>query len=306
MHAKIITFAAGALFALSSAVPMNNEKRDLVWVTEIETAIETVAVTTTVWVDPTPSADVQKQEKPAHYGHGHKHQKQEQDAQSTTEAQPTPSPEPSTQAPAPTSEPAPAPSSYEAPPAPSSQEAYSAPPAPSSSAVVEQPSSVAAPAAPATTEAPAAPVSSYVAPAPASSSSSAPAPSSYDSGSSSGSSSNPASGKSFTGELTYFSPGMGACGHQSGEGDKMVAISQTLFDQYTPGGNPNNNPLCGATLSIKGADGAEHKATIWDRCVGCKESDLDLPEAFFNAVTTPAGSDKPADGRAYGVEWTMD
>lgn len=301
MHAKIITFAAGALFALSSAVPMNNEKRDLVWVTEIETAIETVAVTTTVWVDPTPTADVQKQEKPAHYGHGHKHQKQEQDVQSTTEAQPTPSPEPSTQAPAPTSEPAPAPSSYEAPPAPSSQEAYSAPPAPSSSAVVEQPSSVAAPAAPATTEAPAAPASSYVAPAP--SSSSAPAPASYDSGSSSGSSSNPASGKSFTGELTYFTPGMGACGHTSNEGEKMVAISQTLFDQYTTGGNPNANPLCGKTVSITGADGQSHEATIWDRCTGCAEADLDLPQTFFNAVTMKDG--KPADGRAYGYEWSI-
>lgn len=303
MHAKIITFAAGALFALSSAVPMNNEKRDLVWVTEIETAIETVAVTTTVWVDPTPTADVQKQEKPAHYGHGHKHQKQEQDAQSTTEAQPTPSPEPSTQAPAPTSEPAPAPSSYESSPAPSSQEAYSAPPAPSSSAVVEQPSSVAAPAAPATTEAPAAPVSSYVAPAP--SSSSAPAPASYDSGSSSGSSSNPASGESFTGEMTYFTPGMGACGITSGEGDKMVAISQSLFDQYTPNGNPNKNPLCGQTVTIKGADGADHEATILDRCVGCAESDLDMPQSFFNTVTTPKGKTEPADGRAYGMSWSI-
>lgn len=301
MHAKIITFAAGALFVLGNAVPLNNNKRDIVWVTEVETAVETVPVTTTVWVDPTPSADNKPQQN-KHYGH--RSHKQEQSVQTTVEVQPTPSSEPSStpQAAAPT-EPAPAPSSYEAPPAPSSEAPSSAAPAPSSPAAVEQP------AAPATTEAPApAPTSTYEAPEP---STSAAAPASYsssssDSGSSGSSSSNPASGQSFIGELTYFTPGMGACGHTSGEGDKMVAVSEALFDSYTTGGNPNKNPLCGQTLTIKGADGQDHKATIWDRCPGCAEADLDLPQEFFNAVTTPKGSSTPADGRAHGVEWSMD
>lgn len=319
MHSKIITFAAGALFVLGNAVPLNNGKRDLVWVTEIETAVETIPVTTTVWVDPTGA--------PEAHGHGHraKHHKQSQ-ASSAVEVKPTPSPESSSSKSieqAAYSAPAPAPSSYEAPAysAPSSVAESTTEAAPSTTAQAQQTTSTPEPA-PATTESYVAPVSSYVAPvssyvapsstyeapsstyqAPASSSSAAPASYSSSSGSSSGS--NPASGKSFTGELTYFTPGMGACGETSGEGDKMVAISQALFDQYTPNGNPNKNPLCGATLTIKGADGAEHKATIWDRCVGCAMADLDMPQEFFDEVTTPSGSSTPADGRAYGYEWSM-
>lgn len=92
---------------------------------------------------------------------------------------------------------------------------------------------------------------------------------------------------------------MGACGESSSETDSMVAISQALFDQYTPNGNPNKNPLCGKTVTIKGKDGADHTATIWDRCVGCAEADLDMPQAFFNTVTDHA------DGRAYGMSWSI-
>jgi hypothetical protein len=330
MHAKIVTFAAGALFVLGNAVPLNNGKRDLVWVTEIATAVETIPVTTTVWVDPTGA--------PEYHGHGHgaKHHKQSQSSQSAAvEVKPTPSPSSSSISVEQAAYSAPA-SSYEAP-------AYSAPSssaepttestteaAPSTTAQAQQTTSTTpepAPATTSTTEAYVAPVSSYVAPtssyvAPVSSyeapsstweapsstyeapAASSAAPASY--GSSSGSdSSNPASGKTFSGEITYFTPGMGACGETSGEGDKMVAISMALFDQYTPNGNPNKNPLCGKSLIIKGADGSEHKATIWDRCVGCAMDDLDMPQEFFNEVTTPSGSSTPADGRAYGYEWSM-
>lgn len=300
MHAKIVTFAAGALFVLGNAVPLNN-KRDIVWVTEVDTAIETIPVTTTVWVDPTPAA-----EQPKHYAHGHrnKHQhEQEQSAKPTVEVQPTPSSEPSSAVqPAAPSAPAPAPSSYEAPAAPSPTEEPATSAAPSSSEVApvqQQPTSTLEPQ---TTQAPSTPASTYQAPA---TTSAAPAPSSYDSSSSGSSSSNPAAGESFTGELTYFTPGMGACGETSGENDAMVAIAQSLFDKYTPGGNPNKNPLCGQSVTIKGADGSEHSAKIWDRCVGCAESDLDMPQAFFNKVTTPKGSNTPADGRAYGYEWSI-
>jgi len=331
MHAKIVTFAAGALFVLGNAVPLNNGKRDLVWVTEIETAVETIPVTTTVWVDATGAP-----EAPEAHGHGHraKHHKQGQSsAVSAVEVKPTPSPESSSVSveQAAYSAPPPAPSPYEAP----AEEAPSAvaepatteskpEPTPSTTVQAQKTTSTPEPA-PATTEAYVAPVSSYEAPAyeapsstseapvyeapsatyEAPASSSAAAPPSYGSSSGSSDSSNPQSGKSFTGEITYFTPGMGACGETSGEGDKMVAISQSLFDQYTPNGNPNKNPLCGKTVTIKGADGSDHKATIWDRCVGCAMDDLDMPQEFFNEVTTPSGSSTPADGRAYGYEWSM-
>ena len=316
MYTKTIISAFSALFVLGNAVPLNNGKRDLVWVTEYETAVETVGVTTTIWVDPTPTA---KQ----HNNHRHKHSSS---SQAAVEVKPTPSPASSSSSEAPV-----APSSYEAP-----ASSYVAPttfstvPEPSTTAQAQQTTSVPEPA---TTQAAVTPESSYVAPvssyeapsstyeapsstyvapvstyeapsstyeAPVASSS---APASYDSGSSS-SGDNPAAGKSYTGEMTYFTPGMGACGHESSESEKMVAISMALFDQYTPNGNPNKNPLCGQTVSITGADGSSHEATIWDRCVGCAEADLDMPQSFFDVVTKDKEG-KIADGRAYGMSWSM-
>jgi len=319
MYTKTIISAFSALFVLGNAVPLNNGKRDLVWVTEYETAVETVGVTTTVWVDPTPTP---KQ----HNNHRHKHSSS---SQAAVEVKPTPSPASSSSSEAPV-----APSSYEAP-----ASSYVAPtttssvPEPSTTAQAQQTTSE-----PATTQAAVTPESSYVAPvssyeapsstyvapvstyeapsstyvapvstyeapsstyeAPVASSS---APASYSSGSSDG---NPASGKSYTGEMTYFTPGMGACGETSSESDSMVAVSMALFDQYTPNGNPNKNPLCGQTVSITGADGSSHEATIWDRCVGCAEADLDMPQSFFDVVTKDKDG-KIADGRAYGMSWSM-
>lgn len=314
MHAKIITFAAGALFVLGNAVPLNNGKRDIVWVTEVETAITTVPVTTTVWVDPTGAAAPAAAPSSYDHDHGHRHA-HSHSSQPAAPAQPTTSPEPAA-------------SSDEVPAAPASQEAPSsaqqpAPyvaPAPTTTAAVEpsttaqaeQTTSSTPEFTPETTQAAVTtPESTWVAPTPTyeapSSTSVAPAPASstpasYDSGSSS-SGSNPAAGKSFTGEVTYFTPGMGACGHTSDESEHMVAISQTLFDKYTPNGNPNKNPLCGATVSITGFDGTTYDATIWDRCTGCAEGDLDMPQSYFDKVTVKDG--KAADGRAYGMSWSI-
>ena len=308
MYTNAIISAFSALIVLGNAVPLNNGKRDLVWVTEIETAIETIGVTTTVWVDPTPTAE-------AHNHHRHKHSSAS--SQAAIEVKPTPSPASSASSEAPA-----APSSYEAP-APYVAPTTSSAPEPATTAQAQQTSSTPEPeplkqaavtpessyVAPVSSyEAPSstyvAPVSSYEAPsstyqAPAASS----APASYDSGSSS-SGDNPAAGKSFTGEMTYFAVGMGACGHESSESDKMVAISKDLFDQYTPNGNPNKNPLCGQTVSITGADGTTHEAQIWDRCVGCAEGDLDMPQSFFDVVTKDKEG-KIADGRAYGMSWSI-
>jgi hypothetical protein len=323
MHSNIILSGLSVFFALGNAVPLNNGKRDIVWVTEVETAVETVPITTTVWVDPT---DVP-------VAHNHRHRHSSSSSKAAIEVKPTPSPSSSSSS----EESYVAPSSYEAPstyvaptttaapepvttaqaeqttssPEPETTQAavtpessYVAPvssyEAPSSTYVApvssyEAPSSTSVYVAPSSTSVYEAPTSTYEAPAASSS-----APASYSSGSSDG---NPASGKSFTGEMTYFTPGMGACGHDSSESEHMVAVSMALFDQYTPNGNPNNNPLCGKTLTITSPDGSSHEATIWDRCVGCAEADLDMPQSFFDVVTAKDG--KPADGRAYGMSWSM-
>lgn len=83
-------------------------------------------------------------------------------------------------------------------------------------------------------------------------------------------------GASYTGDFTWYDPGLGACGITSTSDQAIVAISHVLFDPSTPNGNPNNNPLCGRTLDLVGKDGTTYTATVVDRCVGCAESDLDL------------------------------
>lgn len=323
MYSKTIALT-GAFAALAAAVPM--AKRDIVWVTQTEEAVVTVPVTTTVWVDPT--------EVPQHYGHKHSPKKQTKTVQSTIIVRPSPSAA-SSQA---------APSSYEAPsssaapvaPASSSEESssvyvaptpsstyvapttstpvYVAPTTSSSVYVAPTPSSTYV--APTTSSVYVAPTTSstsvYVAPstyeAPSSTSAAAPAYSSAAASSGSGVSSGMgASGTSYTGDLTYFAVGLGACGQTSTEQDKMVAISEKIFDSYLSeaGGNPNKNPLCGKSITITGADGSPYTAQIWDRCPGCDEGSLDLPEAFFNTVTYDPATKKSGDGRVKGMKWSF-
>ena len=126
--------------------------------------------------------------------------------------------------------------------------------------------------------------------------SAAAATSSASSGSSSGLA---ASGTSYTGDLTYYDTGMGACGWDSTISDHIVAISQDIFDstEYATA-NPNNNPLCGRYVSITGKDGSQYQAKVVDRCVGCAAADLDLSQDFFNTVTDNG------DGRVSGMSWT--
>ncbi|OQO02942.1 hypothetical protein B0A48_11225 [Cryoendolithus antarcticus] len=299
---------AGAFAVLVSAVPMAaNEKRDIVWVTETAEAVVTVPVTTTVWVDGDAS--------PTHYGHGHGGSRRTSTVLSTVIVQPS-APAPSAAAPSSVAEPAPssesAPSSTKVPVAPvSSAEASSyvapAPTTTSTAADVVATTPTSTYVAPTTT-----PTSTYVAPttsayvAPTTTSSAAPVSTSAASSGGSGLSSGlGASGTSYSGDLTYFAVGMGACGHVSSESDKMVAISHTIFDSYSTG-NPNTNPLCGKSVTITGKDGSPYTAQIWDRCVGCVSADLDLPEAFFDIVTKDPTTGAVGDGRVHNMKWAFD
>ncbi|KAI1265151.1 RlpA-like double-psi beta-barrel-protein domain-containing protein-containing protein [Xylariaceae sp. FL1019] len=84
----------------------------------------------------------------------------------------------------------------------------------------------------------------------------------------------------FSGDLTYYAPGLGACGVTNSESDSI------LFDQYTPGTNPNLNTLCGKQIQITIGD----KSTIVtaeDRCEACAVDDLDVPVAVFSQLADP-------------------
>lgn len=323
--------AGSALFgAIANAAPLN--KRDVVWVTEIATDIVTVPVTMTVWADAvettTAVSTTTSQER-----HGHKFFHSKASKASTTSTSvyvapttssssvyvaPTPSSTSIYVAPTPSSTsvyvaPTPSTTSVYVAPTTSTSEAYVAPssstsevyvaPTTSSTSIYVAPTTSSVYVAPTTTSAYVAPTiestSVYLAPTTSTTSS---APAATTSSSSSGSSSGlAASGTEYTGDLTWYQVGTGSCGLTSTSDQAVVAISHTIFDdpQYATA-NPNLNPLCGKTVTIKGKNGSSYKATVVDRCVGCVEADLDLSQDFFNKVTANG------DGRVPGMTWSWD
>ncbi|KAL8935480.1 MAG: hypothetical protein Q9211_004677 [Gyalolechia sp. 1 TL-2023] len=92
---------------------------------------------------------------------------------------------------------------------------------------------------------------------------------------------NSGSSSSFTGDLTFYAPGLGACGTHSTAADAICAISHIRYDAAAPSGaNPNLNPLCGK--QIRATRGSRSVlVTVVDRCQGCEADDIDLsPSAF--------------------------
>jgi len=311
-----VSFVAGVPFAQPAV-----DKRDIVYETSTEVAFTTVPVTVTHWLEPgetPPSVNVKANAK--HYGGGHGHKgkghghkgrpsnKPSAVESAQTQAPPAPVVPSSYEAP----EPAPAPSSQAPPPPAYTQQAQAQPPAPEVQPEQEAPSQQAPPPPPAYTSqapppppkttqqapppAPAptqqAPPPTYEAPEPVS-------PPSYGGGVSGAG----APGSKHTGEVTHYTPGLGSCGITSADGEMVVALAAPLFDQYTPNGNPNKNPLCNQVISITGKDGKTYDAKVVDRCPVCAEDDLDLTLALFNKVTKVG--DKVGDGRVGGMKWTF-
>ncbi|KAI7957865.1 hypothetical protein MJO29_006082 [Puccinia striiformis f. sp. tritici] len=95
------------------------------------------------------------------------------------------------------------------------------------------------------------------------------------------------------GDATYYSPGLGSCGQESGNSDLIVAISHTLYDSYA-GANQDGNSLCGK--SIRASYGANSiVVSVVDRCEGCSPDDLDLSPAAFRRLS-PLNT-----GRLHGI-----
>ncbi|KAJ7908222.1 plant expansin [Mycena leptocephala] len=104
--------------------------------------------------------------------------------------------------------------------------------------------------------------------------------------------------ESHSGDGTYYTPGLGACGKTNTADQLIVAVGHGVFDSF-PGatGNPNNNPICGkklrATYGTKSV-----VVTVEDRCAGCAgAADLDFTETGF-AKLAPISV-----GRIHGVKW---
>ncbi|KAJ3805711.1 RlpA-like double-psi beta-barrel-protein domain-containing protein-containing protein [Lentinula aff. lateritia] len=102
----------------------------------------------------------------------------------------------------------------------------------------------------------------------------------------------------YTGDVTYYTPGLGACGIVNTSAQLVAAIGHIAFDSY-PGAtaNPNTNPICGKKVT---ASYGGHSVTveIVDRCVGCAgEYDLDLSSTAFSELAPLSV------GRLTGVTW---
>jgi hypothetical protein len=96
----------------------------------------------------------------------------------------------------------------------------------------------------------------------------------------------PTSGTTFTGDGTYYDPGLGACGITSGADDMVVAIGWALFDALANGtSNPNLNPACGRKI-LAHREGEEEtvEVEVVDRCVGCGVDDLDFSLTAFEKI----------------------
>jgi hypothetical protein len=87
-------------------------------------------------------------------------------------------------------------------------------------------------------------------------------------------------GGPYRGDLTYYAPGLGACGIDSKDGENIVAVSHLLFDAVSRGSDPNQNPLCGKMIRARRSTGSVDLRVV-DRCTGCKPRDLDITEKVF-------------------------
>ncbi|KAF4177631.1 hypothetical protein CNMCM8927_008505 [Aspergillus lentulus] len=90
-------------------------------------------------------------------------------------------------------------------------------------------------------------------------------------------------GGPYSGDLTYYNPGLGSCGITSTDSDMICAVSHVLFDAASTGSNPNANPLCGLKLRLRRGESSVD-VKIVDRCVGCKVKDLDVSPAVFQKL----------------------
>ena len=103
----------------------------------------------------------------------------------------------------------------------------------------------------------------------------------------------------YSGDLTYYGPGLGSCGITSTDADMICAISHQLYgtlaayytdsDSAQTSTNPNDNPFCKrkirATRHRNGVNGnVSVDVTVVDRCTGCKLYDLDFSPGAFDKM----------------------
>lgn len=121
----------------------------------------------------------------------------------------------------------------------------------------------------------------------------------------------PSNSETFQGDLTYYTPGLGACGIASSDSDDICAVSHIVFDAVSKGSDPNSNSLCGLKVRATRFDervNAQRSVDlkVVDRCMfsrrtcleaerlmvhlgtGCAPTDIDVSPGVFKKLADPA------------------
>ncbi|KAI1500830.1 RlpA-like double-psi beta-barrel-protein domain-containing protein-containing protein [Biscogniauxia marginata] len=87
-------------------------------------------------------------------------------------------------------------------------------------------------------------------------------------------SSSASSGSSYTGDITYYTPGLGSCGTTNSDSEHVVALASSQFASSSP---------CGKTIEIT-KDGKTATATVVDKCPSCAEGSIDVSSTVFQSL----------------------
>ncbi|KAI1088900.1 barwin-like endoglucanase [Rostrohypoxylon terebratum] len=84
----------------------------------------------------------------------------------------------------------------------------------------------------------------------------------------------------FSGDMTYYTPGLGACGKTNTQADHIVAVSPA---QYGNDANPNKAKVCGRKIKIS-YGGKSATATVTDKCPECLSGSIDVSPSVFKEL----------------------
>ncbi|KAI0186907.1 riboflavin-aldehyde forming enzyme [Xylaria flabelliformis] len=77
-----------------------------------------------------------------------------------------------------------------------------------------------------------------------------------------------------TGDMTWFNPGLGACGETDNDGSPVVALNSASYA---------NGAHCGKYITIQG-NGHQTAAKVADLCPGCGSGGIDVSPAIFDDI----------------------
>ncbi|ORX96405.1 hypothetical protein K493DRAFT_407244 [Basidiobolus meristosporus CBS 931.73] len=89
---------------------------------------------------------------------------------------------------------------------------------------------------------------------------------------------------SFTGDATYYDPGLGSCELTSTANELIAALNAPQYGSFP---RPSNSPACSSCAMVQGPKGSV-KVKIVDKCPSCKHGDLDLSPAAFDRIADQA------------------